>query len=250
MLLAFLVLPVAVLLVRAATPEVLETLLSPAAVDALRLSLVTTAISMVLVVLFGTPLAYLLARRAFPGRRWVDALVDLPVVLPPVVAGFALLLVFGRRGVLGGPLADAGLDLAFTSIAVVLAQVFVASPFYVRSLKVGFGAVPRELEAAALIDGADRWGAFWRVTWPLALPAFTEGLVLAWARALGEFGATIVFAGSLQGRTRTLPLAIYAALERDLDAAIAMAAVLTVVALGLFLVVRGVTGTGRAVRAG
>ena len=245
-LLVFLTLPVVVLLVRAAAPDVLETLLSPAAIDALRLSLMTTAISMLLVVLFGTPLAYLLARRGFPGKRWIDALVDLPVVLPPVVAGFALLLVFGRRGVLGGPLSEAGIDLAFTSIAVVLAQVFVASPFYVRSLKVGFGAVPREFEAAALIDGADRWGAFWRVTWPLTLPAFTEGLVLAWARALGEFGATIVFAGSLQGRTRTLPLAIYAALERDLDAAIAMAGVLTLVALGLFLVVRGSMGAGGA----
>lgn len=241
-LLAFLVLPVAVLLVRALAPSVLATLLAPAAVEALRLSMLTTAVAMGVLVLFGTPLAYLLARHSFPGKRWVDALVDIPVVLPPVVAGFALLLVFGRRGVIGGPMSEAGIDLAFTTTAVVLAQIFVASPFYVRALEVGFGAVPRELEAAARIDGASRWSAFWRVTWPLSLPAFTEGLVLAWARALGEFGATIVFAGSLQGRTRTLPLEIYAALERDLDAALALAGVLTVVALGLFLVVRAVTG--------
>lgn len=245
-LLAFLAIPVVVLLVRAAAPGVIGTFLAPAALDALRLSLLTTGIAMGAVVLLGTPLAYLLARRSFPGKRWIDALVDLPVLLPPVVAGFALLLVFGRRGLIGGPLSDAGIELAFTTVAVVLAQIFVASPFYVRAMKVGFGAVPREFEAAALIDGADRWGAFWRVTWPLALPAFTEGLVLAWARALGEFGATIVFAGSLQGRTRTLPLAIYAALERDLNTAIAMAGVLTVVALILFVVVRGITAPDAA----
>jgi molybdate transport system permease protein len=245
-LLAFLAIPVVVLLVRAAAPGVIATFLAPAALDALRLSLLTTGIAMAAVVLLGTPLAYLLARRSFPGKRWIDALVDLPVLLPPVVAGFALLLVFGRRGLIGGPLSNAGIELAFTTVAVVLAQIFVASPFYIRAMKVGFGAVPREFEAAALIDGADRWGAFWRVTWPLSLPAFTEGLVLAWARALGEFGATIVFAGSLQGRTRTLPLAIYAALERDLNAAIAMAAVLTVVALILFVVVRGITAPDAA----
>ena len=245
-LFAFLVVPVAVLLIRASAPMVLANLVTPGAIEALRLSLVTTGLAMAGIVAFGTPVAYLLARYEFPGRRVLDALVDLPVVLPPVVAGFALLLVFGRRGVIGGPLSEAGFDLAFTTTAVVLAQMFVATPFYVRALKVGFGSVPRELEAAALIDGADRWRAFWSVTWPLSLPAFTEGVVLAWARALGEFGATIVFAGSLQGRTRTLPLAIYAALERDLDAAIALAGVLTLVALVLFLVVRGVLGRASA----
>lgn len=239
-LLVLLVLPVGVLLVRALAPSALTTLLEPAAAEALRLSLLTTTISMALTVLLGTPAAYLLARYTFRGRRLLDVLVDLPVVLPPVVAGVGLLLVFGRRGVLGGPLSDLGVNLAFTTTAVVMAQLFVASPFYIRALKVGFRAVPEELEAAALIDGADRWGVFWRVTWPLTLPAFTEGLVLAWARALGEFGATIVFAGSLEGRTRTLPLATYAALERDLDAALALSGVLTVAALGLFLVFRTV----------
>lgn len=237
-LLVLLVLPVGVLLVRALAPSALGTLLAPAATEALRLSLLTTSVSMVLTVLLGTPVAYLLARYEFRGRRLLDALVDLPVVLPPVVAGVGLLLVFGRRGLLGEPLAAWGISVAFTTTAVVLAQLFVASPFYIRALKVGFGAVPRDLEAAALIDGADRWGAFWRVTWPLTLPALSEGLVLAWARALGEFGATVVFAGSLQGRTRTLPLATYAALERDLDAALALSGVLTVAALGLFILLR------------
>lgn len=195
---------------------------------------------MALTVLLGTPVGYLLARYKFRGRRLLDTLVDLPVVLPPVVAGVALLLVFGRRGVIGGPLDDLGIHLAFTTTAVVLAQLFVASPFYIRAVKVGFGNVPRELEEAALTDGADRWQMFWRITWPLTLPAFTEGLVLAWARALGEFGATIVFAGSLEGRTRTLPLAIYSALERDLSSALALSGVLTVAAFTLFLVFRAV----------
>lgn len=237
-LFVLLVFPVGVLLIRALTPAAVATLLEPAAAEALRLSLLTTGLSMALTVLLGTPVAYLLARYTFRGRGLLDVLVDLPVVLPPVVAGVGLLLVFGRRGVLGGPLSDLGLNLAFTTSAVVLAQLFVASPFYIRALKLGFSSVPRELEAAALIDGADRWRAFWRITWPLTLPAFTEGLVLAWARALGEFGATIVFAGSLAGRTRTLPLAIYAGLERDLDAALALSGVLTVAALGLFVVLK------------
>lgn len=240
-LLFLLVFPVGVLLLRAASPAALATLLEPGATEALRLSLTTTGLSMVLTVILGTPVAYLLARYEFRGRRLLDLLIDVPLVLPPVVAGVGLLLVFGRRGVLGEPLAGLGINLAFTTSAVVLAQLFVASPFYIRALKVGFAAVPKELEAAALIDGADRWGAFWRVTWPLTRPAFTEGLVLAWARALGEFGATIVFAGSLAGRTRTLPLATYAALERDLDAALALSGVLTVAALGLFVLVRAVT---------
>ncbi len=237
-LLILLALPVAVLLLRALSPAALATLLEPAAAEALRLSLLTTGISMGLTILLGTPVGYVLARYRFWGRRVLDTLVDLPVVLPPVVAGVALLLVFGRRGVIGGPLDDLGVNLAFTTTAVVLAQLFVASPFYIRAVKVGFGNVPRELEEAALIDGADRWQTFWRVTWPLTRPAFTEGLVLAWARALGEFGATIVFAGSLEGRTRTLPLAIYAALERDLSSALALSGVLTLAAFGLFLIFR------------
>lgn len=243
LLILFLALPVATLLLRAVRPEVLGALTLPTAIDALRLSLLTTSLTLVLTLLLGTPLAYLLARYTFPGKRLVEALVDLPVVLPPVVAGVALLLVFGRRGLLGAPLAEAGIDLAFTTTAVVLAQLFVASPFYVRALKVAFAAVPRSVEEAARIDGADQLGAIRHVTLPLALPGMIEGSVLAWARALGEFGATIVFAGSTAGRTRTMPLEIYAALERDLDAAIATSGLLAVAAFALFLAVRL---TGRA----
>jgi len=150
--------------------------------------------------------------------------------------------VFGRRGLLGPTLDDLGLSVAFTSAAVVLAQLFVASPFFIRTLKAGFAAVPEELESAAVIDGAGPWRAFWSVNLPLALPAFVEGLVLAWARALAEFGATIVFAGSLLGRTRTLPLAVYASLESDLNAAIALSALLTVLSVVVFFGVRALAG--------
>lgn len=241
-LVTFLALPLGVLLLRAVQPGAVSSLALPVAVEALRLTVGTTAISVALIVVFGTPLAYLLARyEDFRGRWLVDAIVDLPMVLPPVVAGVALLLVFGRRGLIGAPLADVGVTVVFSTAAVVLAQVFIASPFYVRALKVGFASVPRELEAAALTDGATRFQAFVRITVPIAFPSFVEGVVLSWARALGEFGATIVFAGSLAGRTRTMPLAIFGALERDLDAAIALSAVLTAVAAAMFLVVRTVS---------
>jgi molybdate transport system permease protein len=244
--LVFLVLPTVALVVRTFAPSVYADIVSPPALAALRLSLVTTSVAMVLTVLLGTPLAYLLGRYAFRGRRVVDALVDLPLMLPPVIAGVGLLLVFGRRGLIGAPLAESGVTIGFTATAVVLAQLLVASPFFVRALKVGFAAVPEDVEAAAMIDGAGRWAVFWRVSLPLALPAFTEGLVLAWSRALAEFGATIVFAGSLAGRTRTLPLAIYGAFEVGLDQAVAMAALLTGFALLLFLALRAVTGATRS----
>jgi len=244
-MLVFLVLPTAVLLLRTLNPGVLAAALSPAAVMALRLSLVTTSVAMALTIAFGTPLAYLLGRYRFRGRAILDALVDLPLMLPPVIAGVGLLLVFGRRGLIGAPLAEAGITIGFTVTAVVLAQLLVASPFFIRALKVGFAAVPEEVEAAAMIDGAGRWAVFWRVSLPLALPAFTEGVVLAWSRALAEFGATIVFAGSLAGRTRTLPLAIYGAFEVGLDQAVGMAALLTGFALLLFVALRVVTRTTR-----
>lgn len=236
--LAFLVLPTVALLLRALRPEVLRGLLSTGALEALRLSLLTTSVAMCLTVLLGTPLAYLLGRHRFRGKAVLDALVDLPLMLPPVIAGVGLLLVFGRQGLIGSALAPTGITIGFTATAVVLAQLLVASPFYVRSLKSGFAAVPSEYESAALIDGAGRLGVFWRVSLPLALPSLVEGLVLAWARALAEFGATIVFAGSLAGRTRTLPLAIYSALEIGLDEAVGLAVLLTLLALALFVALR------------
>jgi molybdate transport system permease protein len=179
-----------------------------------------------------------LARYQFMGKRLLETLLDLPIVLPPTVAGVALLLTFGRRGFIGSYLNDLGITIAFTTTAVVLAQLFVASPLYIRSMRAAFANISERLEGAALTLGASRTQTFWRVTLPLTLPYFLEGVVLSWARALGEFGATIVFAGSLQGRTQTMPLAIYAALEQDLNTALVISAILTVVAFGLLFAFR------------
>lgn len=230
--------PVLVLVVRALSPAFVTALLSPTVLEALRLTLLTTSLTLVLTLLTGTPIAYLLARYDFRGRQVIDTLVDLPIILPPTVAGVALLLTFGRRGFIGAYLSDLGLALAFTTSAVVLAQLFVASPLYIRAAKAGFAAVPPTVEAAALTLGASRWRTFLRVTLPLALPHLIEGAVLAWARAVGEFGATLVFAGSLKGVTQTMPLAIYTALESDLNAALALSAILTLVAFSLLTAFR------------
>lgn len=235
---ALVLLPVLAIVTRALGPGTLARFLSPGGMEALRLSLLTTSISLGLTVVLGTPTALVLARGRFRGLRLFDAVVDLPIVLPPVVAGVGLLLVFGSSGWLGAPLRQLGVRLPFTTAAVVLAQLFVASPYYVRALKAGFRAVPERLEAVSLTLGKGRAETFWRVTFPLALPHLVEGAVMAWARALGEFGATIVFAGSLAGRTRTLPLAIYAALERDLDSATTLAALLAGTAFVILIVFR------------
>ena len=214
---------------------------NPTVLAALQLSLLTSVGSLALAVLLGTPLAYGLARREFPGKGAIEALVEVPIVLPPAVAGIALLMAFGRRGVVGAALATVGISLAFTPWAVVLAQCFVAAPFYVRAARAGFAGVDRELERTAYTLGESPLGTFWRVTVPLAFPSLLAGAVLCWARALGEFGATIMFAGSFRGRTQTMPLAIYAALESDLGEALALGTILVGVSVAVLALVRLVT---------
>ena len=246
----FLGLPVVVLVARAVVGRSLaEALATPAVLDALALSLVTTSISLVLVIALGVPLAFVLARRRFRGAALVETAVDLPIVLPPSVAGLALLLVFGRRGLLGEALDLGGVSIAFTTVAVILAQTFVAAPLFVRSARAGLAGVDRDLEDAARVDGASERHVFRWVTVPLAAPALAAGLVMCWARALGEFGATIMFAGSIQGRTQTLPLVVYAEFQAgDLDASIAAAAILVLAAFGVLVAVR-VLHWGRALDA-
>jgi molybdate transport system permease protein len=236
----FLGLPVAALIVRAIVDGSLSRALGAQAVlSALALSLTTTAISLVLTVAFGLPLAIVLARRRFRGSGWVEAIVDLPIVLPPSVAGLALLLLLGRRGLLGGPLDALGIELPFTTIAVILAQTFVSAPFFIRSARTGIAGVDRDLEDAARVDGASERQLFRHITIPLASVALSAGLVMSWARALGEFGATIMFAGNLAGRTQTLPLVVYGEFQGgDLDASIAAAAILVLAALGVLVAVR------------
>lgn len=239
----FILVPVVALVFRALEAVFAGTEVSQSVVfDALQLSLATTLSSMVLIAALGTPLAYLLARRSFPGKGIVDAIIDVPMVLPPAVAGLALLMAFGRQGALGGAVQAAGIDVAFTTAAVVMAQVFVAAPFYVRAAKAGFAAVSPELERVSYTLGISRFSTFRRVTLPLALPALAGGAVMAWARALGEFGATIMFAGSLQGKTQTMPLAIYAGLESGLGPALVLSLILVVVSFCVLLVFKFLAG--------
>lgn len=241
----FVAVPLAALTYRAAdSGQLLDSLSKPLVRDALKLSLVTSLFTLVVVVALGTPLAYVLARAAFPGKRLLDTLVDLPIVLPPVVAGVALLMAFGRRGVFGAGLRGAGIDLAFTTTAVVIAQVFVSAPFYIRAAKSGFLAVDVTLEGMAYTLGVSRLRTFFRVTLPLALPAVLGGIVLCWARALSEFGATMMFAGNFRGETQTMPLAVMSAMESDLYAALALAVVLLAVSFGVLLLFRIVSREG------
>jgi molybdate transport system permease protein len=221
-----------------------ETLREPLVTQALRLSLLTSLSSLVLAILLGTPVAYLLARYPFRGARVVETLIDLPMVLPPTVAGVALLMAFGRRGLLGAWLTVAGVQIGFSTTAVILAQSFVCLPFYIRAAQAGFRSVDAELERVAYTLGVSPLRTFWRVTVPLALPALLSGGVMAWARALGEFGATIMFAGNLRGRTQTMPLAIYLALESDLPAALALSTLLIVVSFSVLLGVRALLRRG------
>lgn len=237
-LLLFLVLPLVALLVRTRLPALIEHLGNGQVLQAISLSLTTTALSTSATLLFGTPLAYLLARRHFRGRAMVDTLLDLPMVLPPSVAGIALLVAFGRRGLLGATLNEFGLSLAFTQIAVVLAQIFVAAPFYVKAAISGFAGVERDLEQAAAIDGANSWRIFRHITAPLAWPTLFGGAVMTWARALGEFGATIIFAGNFPGRTQTMPLAIYIGFELDLDVALTLSVILLATSFLVLFVVK------------
>jgi len=195
---------------------------APEVGPAIRLTLGTSLTALAVIVTFGTPTAWLIARRRIRAWRLVDALLDLPIVLPPSVAGIGLLLAFGRTGLLGPFLDAAGIPVAFTTAAVVLAQVFVAAPLYVRAAVVGFRSIDRDLERVAMVEGADALQIARFVTLPLAAPALLAGAVTAWARALGEFGATILFAGNLPGRTQTMSLAVYTLFQSDVSAALAL----------------------------
>lgn len=240
---AFIGIPTVALLMRAVAVDPFATASRPDALGAaLWLSVTTSLVTLVIAIIVGTPAAFALARVPFPGRGLANALVDVPVILPPAVAGLALLLAFGRRGLAGSWLADAGITLAFSTTGVVLAQCFVSIPFYVRTVRAAFLRADRDLEAAAMIDGATGWGAFRHVTIPLARPALVAGGVLCWSRAMGEFGATLMFAGSLSGRTQTMPLAIYALLESDLDGAVLLGGTFVVVAVGILGITAFVTG--------
>jgi molybdate transport system permease protein len=241
LLAGFISLPFVSLLLWTASENAWRAMASPVAIDALLLSIKTTSVSLAIILILGTPAAYVLARAEFPGKKLVETLIDIPAVLPPSAAGIALLLTFGRFGLVGQHLEVLGVTVTFTTAAVVIAEVFVAGHFYVRQAAVGFAGVRRDVEEAALVDGAGRYAAFTKVTVPLAFPALVAGAMMAWARALGEFGATIVFAGSFRGVTQTIPLAIFAEFQGNIDAAVALSVLVLGFAFAVILTVRYLT---------
>lgn len=237
-LLALLALPLAAMLFRTPPQKLLGRVTDPVVLEALRLSLVTSFAATAVVVALGLPVAYLLASREFRGKRIVETLVDLPMVLPPTVAGFALLLAFGRAGLLGSAFGALGISIPFTTAAVVVAQAFMSAPFFILSARAGFQSVDaRFLEAAATLRASEPL-RFVHVVLPLAAPSLVAGAAMSAARALGEFGATITFAGNLQGVTQTMPLAVYLAMQSDLEAALTLSVILLGLSFGLLFGMR------------
>ncbi len=237
-LLALFALPLVALISRSFSNDFFNHAFSEQALKALRLSLVTSSITTGIAGIFGTPLAYMLARWKFKSKSWIELIIDLPIVLPPSVAGLALLIAFGRQGLFGSALSILGISLPFTTAAVVLAQIFVAAPLYVRSARIGFTEIDMQLEEAAHVEGANHWQLFYEVMFPLAGRALLSGAILTWTRALGEFGATILFAGNLEGVTQTMPMAIYLGFERNLGIALALSVVLIFVSVILLTLTR------------
>jgi molybdate transport system permease protein len=236
--LLFLLLPLLALVLQATPAKLLANLVDPTITQAIQLSFVTTLLTLGITLLGGTPLAYLLARGNFPGKVLLDTLIDLPIVMPPAVAGIALLLAFGRFGLLGRWLNVLGVDIAFTPIAVIMAQTFIAAPFYIKSATTAFASVNRGVEEAAAVDGAGRGTIFYRIILPLCFAPLAGGALMTWARALGEFGATIIFAGNFPGITQTMPLAIYLGFDQDLGGAITLSIVLLILSFVVLFIVR------------
>lgn len=238
LLLALLAIPVLALLWRAGMDGMFIFITEPGAIAALRLSLSTSTVSVLIAIATGTPLAFVLARRKFIGKSFLEMVIDLPIILPPSVAGIALLIAFGRQGVFGVWLSAFGISLPFTTTAVILAQTFVSAPLFVRAARIGFAEIDHQIVEAAYVEGSNEWQLFRFVMFPLTGRAILSGAILAWTRAVGEFGATILFAGNLEGVTQTMPLAIYLGLERSLGIALALSTVLVFVSFLLLFVTR------------
>ncbi len=239
-MLLVIVLPILALFSRSSAERFGSSLQDPVVAMAVQVTLATSLSATVLAVILGAPLAFLLANSRGHARTVLDSITDLPTVLPPSVAGIALLLAFGRKGLLGPALEGAGITIPFTTAAVVLAQLFVAAPFFIKAAAIGLNNIDPELRHAAAIDGANRWQMVWLVELPLAGRALASGAVMTWARAVGEFGATLMFAGNFAGKTQTMPLAIYVGFETDPDAAITLSILLVGAAFVAMLVARSV----------
>jgi molybdate transport system permease protein len=237
-LILFFLIPIATLFSRISLQALIENIAEQAVLQAIGVSLKTTSISLGLILLFGTPLAYLMGRHQFRYKKLLDTLIDLPTVLPPSVAGMALLITLGRRGFIGSWLESLGLGTAFTMAAVVIAQTFIAAPFYVRAAALGFASVDLEIEQAAQLDGASRWQIFRYVILPISRSSLLSGGMMSWARALGEFGATMIFAGNCPGRTQTMPSAIYLGFARNIETALTLSVILVLISFLCLLVVK------------
>jgi len=238
-LLLFIAVPILAIFLRTSLADLLANLNETQVIKAVNLSLFTSLITTVVTWVAGTPVAYLLSQRRFRFHRLLDTLIDLPTVLPPAVAGVALLMAFGRRGLFGARLEMLDIQIPFTVIAVVMAQTFLAAPFYVKAAAIGFAAIDPELKQAAALDGASRAQIFRHITMPLSWTALLSGSVMTWARALGEFGATIIFAGNFPGRTQTMPLAIYVGFEIDMNVALTLAIILISFSFLTLVIVKG-----------
>jgi len=238
---AFIALPVIALFLKSPLDKTLGSLYDPMVLDALRLSLMTSTLTTIVVVIMGTPIAYVSARFNYFGKELADSLIDLPVIMPPAVAGIALLVAFGRMGIVGHYLNAFGISIAFTTLAVIMAQVFVSSPFYIRQARTSFEDVDLAFENAARTLGASRVYTFFYVILPIAMNGLISGAIMAFARSLGEFGATIMFAGNFQGRTQTMPLAIYTAMQGDLDVSLCLAIILVAISFMVIFVVKKLT---------
>ena len=237
----FIALPVVALFLRSPLDTTLQSLHDPVVMDALRLSLMTSTLTTITVVLMGTPIAYVSARFRYFGKELADSLIDLPVIMPPAVAGIALLMAFGRMGIVGHYLDAFGISIAFTTLAVIIAQVFVSSPFYIRQARTSFEDVDIALENAARTLGGSRIYTFFHVILPIAINGLVSGAIMAFARSLGELGATIMFAGNFQCRTQTMPLAIYTAMQGDLDVSLCIAIILVAISFVVIFLVKTLT---------
>jgi|Deesub1362A_J573_1020465.scaffolds.fasta_scaffold00223_62 molybdate transport system permease protein len=230
----YITLPILSVFVRVGSDFITQ-LSNPVVVSAIKLSIITSSVTALVAIVVGTPVAYALARWRFRYKHALETLIELPIVLPPAVAGVALLMAFGRNGLVGS---YAPMDIAFTTLAVIMAQSFVATPFYVRSMKSAFDNLDTKIEGVARTLGASEFRTFVSITLPLTVPSFVGGLVMCWARALGEFGATLMFAGNFIGRTQTMPLAIYSALQTDLQSALSLSVILIILSFTILVFVK------------
>lgn len=236
---SFIGLPLIALIIKTTSSDSgFSVIFSTTTIQAIRLSILTSLTSVIIIIIIGTPVAYMISRSESKILKVLDVFIELPIILPPIVAGVAMLMAFGRQGILGGPLEQLGITIPFTTTAVIFAQIFVSAPFYMRSARISFTAIDRDLEDLSMTLGRSPWYTFWKVTIPLTWTGLSTGVALTWARSLSEFGATIMFAGNMIGETQTMPLGILTAMETDLNSALSLSLILLIISIAILLLIR------------